>query len=243
MGQSVKSEIKIATSTPNEEIAGLSKKYGIPVYVNEGDHGITQDWNFALSLVSTKYATIAHQDDVYEKEYTEVMLRIVKLSKKPLICFTDYGEIREGVKTERTALLRIKRMMLFPLRNKRMWSSRFARRAALAFGNPVCCPSVMYALNNLERPVFRNYFRCNEDWEAWEKLSRFEGDFVYLPKILMYHRIHGESTTTEVIENGKRITEDYEMFRKFWPKQVAGFLCEIYKRSERFNQLTGNDKT
>ena len=64
LAQTVKTNIIIATSTPNAYISGLAQKYEIPLYINEGESGITQDWNFALSKVTTKYATIAHQDDL-----------------------------------------------------------------------------------------------------------------------------------------------------------------------------------
>ena len=65
MEQTVKSEIFIATSTPNKYIDNIAAKYNLKVYVNEGESGITQDWNFAYSKVQTDYVTIAHQDDKY----------------------------------------------------------------------------------------------------------------------------------------------------------------------------------
>ena len=46
--QTVKSNIIMATSTPNEWIQGLAEKYEIPLYINTGEGGIAQDWNFAL---------------------------------------------------------------------------------------------------------------------------------------------------------------------------------------------------
>lgn len=76
--QTVKTNILIATSTPNSLIGRLSKKYDIPVFVNTGEHGITQDWNFAYAQAQTKYVTIAHQDDVYDKKYAEEMLRYMR---------------------------------------------------------------------------------------------------------------------------------------------------------------------
>ena len=73
--QSVQSDILICTSTPNEYIQNIADKYSIEVRVNEDGfkHGsdIAKDWNFALSQCKTSLATIAHQDDVYKKEYLE----------------------------------------------------------------------------------------------------------------------------------------------------------------------------
>ena len=55
----------MATSTPNEWIQGLAEKYEIPLYINTGEGGIAQDWNFAYRQAKTDYITIAHQDDIY----------------------------------------------------------------------------------------------------------------------------------------------------------------------------------
>ena len=91
--QTVSTNIILATSTPNKYIKGLCDKYHIAMYVNNGEHGITQDWNFAYSRANTKYVTIAHQDDIYEPDYVENLLCYIKKAGKPIIFFTDYGEL------------------------------------------------------------------------------------------------------------------------------------------------------
>ena len=64
--QTIQSPIRMVTSTPCEYIKTMAEKYKIPLYVNEGEGGIAQDWNFAMSQCNAKYVTIAHQDDIYE---------------------------------------------------------------------------------------------------------------------------------------------------------------------------------
>ena len=96
--QTIKSNILIATSTPNDYIKGIADKYTIPYYINKGEGGITQDWNFAYSCAKTKYITIAHQDDIYEKDYLEIVLKHITRAKHPLLFFSDYYEIRDGKK-------------------------------------------------------------------------------------------------------------------------------------------------
>ena len=215
----------------------MAEKYGVSLFVNEGEGGITQDWNFGLSKVKTKLATIAHQDDIYEPEYTSIFLKRLKGSKKPLIVFSDYGEIRNGDKTADVPMLKIKKIMMLPLRVRLFNGSRFVRRRVLSMGDPICCPSVMFAMKNLGLPIFENNYTCAEDWEAWEKISRMKGDFIYVPKPLMYHRIHEESTTTKTLEAGGRIQENYEMFCKFWPKPIARAINKVYTKSEKSNSL------
>ncbi|MCR5214567.1 MAG: glycosyltransferase [Eubacterium sp.] len=236
--QSLESNIIMVTSTPCVYLSDIAEEYRIPLFVNEGEGGITQDWNFGLSLVETKLATIAHQDDVYDEHYTEEFIKALKGSKKPIIIFSDYGEIRNGKKTTDVDMLKIKRLMLKPIIPRIFRGSRFVRRRILSMGDPICCPSVMYAMQNLKQPVFDNHFVCCEDWEAWEKLSRMRGDFIYIPKPLMYHRIHEESTTSKTLEAGGRIEENYEMFCKFWPAPIAKAINKFYTKSEDSNDLS-----
>ena len=235
--QMLKSEIIMVTSTPNEHIKLIADKYDIKLYINEGEGGITQDWNFALSKVKTKYATIAHQDDIYEEEYSLKITEYFEKSKKPLIAFTDYSEIRNGEKIYDVPMLKIKRKMLLPFKVRAWWKSKFIRRRILSLGDPICCPSVAFCLDNIERPIFNNRFRSCEDWEAWEKLSKLEGDYIYIPESLMAHRIHADSATTEILQDKARIEENYIMYCKFWPKFIAKIINKYYTLSEKSNEI------
>lgn len=236
-GQTIASKLLIATSTPNEKIQKLAEKYHIPVYVNEGESGITQDWNFALSHANTKYATVAHQDDIYEPEYTEKILKRMQESKRPLIAFSDYQELRNGEKVHDTTMLKIKRIMLLPLRIKCLKGSKFIRRRVLSLGDPICCPAVTFCLEYLAQPIFQNGFRSCEDWEAWERLSKRKGDFIYLTEPLMCHRIHEDSATTEILGDNARVEENFIMYCKFWPKWIARIINHFYTKSEDSNHL------
>lgn len=237
INQTVKSNIILATSTPNDYIKGLCEKYNIPMYVNTGESGITQDWNFAYSQTNTDYVTIAHQDDIYEKEYVRYLDKYVSGISDTIIFFTDYYEIRNGEKVYDNSLLKIKRIMLFPLRLKIFWKSKFVRRRMLSLGSSICCPSVTFAKNRCPGNVFRHGFRAAEDWEAWERLSRKKGAFVYCREPLTGHRIHGDSETSKIIGDSARQKENYVMFRKFWPAFIAKPLNRLYSKSEKSNDL------
>ena len=238
--QSLSSNILLCTSTPNTYIQSIADKYNITVCVNEegvqNGSDIAKDWNFALSKVTTPLATIAHQDDVYKKDYSKIILEAFNGCKHPLIAFTDYSEIKNGLEVKENKLLKVKRILLSPLKNKKHWNSIFLRRRCLSFGNPICCPAVTYCLTNLKQPIFKSGFKSDLDWEAWEALSKLTGEFAYVPQIGMSHRIHEESTTTAVIEGESgRSKEDYAMFCKFWPKWVSNCIEHFYKESEKQN--------
>lgn len=238
MKQTVKSNIILVTSTPNQYIEDISKKYELPYFINTGEKGITQDWNFAYKMANNKFITIAHQDDIYQKEYTETVMNELKRVKKPLIFFSDYFEIRDGKHVEKNRLLFIKRLMLIPLRIKLCQRSIWVRRRILSLGTPICCPSVTFASEYLPKEVFKHNFRACEDWEAWEMLSKIKGQFVYSTKLLMGHRIHEESETSSIIGDNMRSNEEYVMFCKFWPKSIAKVLGKVYAKSQQSNDLT-----
>lgn len=235
--QTVNSSIIITTSTPNSFISGIADQYDIPLYVSQKKGGIAEDWNFGYAMADADVVTIAHQDDIYENDYVELILNGMKKIKCPLIIFTDYGEIREGDKIKKTGLLRLKRLMLLPLRVGLFQKSKFVRRRILSFGSPISCPTVSYYKHNLPEKLFEPGFRSDLDWQAWEKLSLLKGSFIYVPVIGMYHRIHRDSETTKILKENKRCEEDYQMFCKFWPRWLACLLKKIYQYSERFNHV------
>lgn len=234
--QTVRSNIFITTSTPNKYIGDIADKHGIDIIVDHGQGGITHDWNFGLSKVKTRYATVAHQDDIYEPEYAEKIIKEMAKSDNSIIAFSDYSELRNGEKIHDTTMLKIKRIMLLPLRIKAFWKSKFIRRV-LSMGDPICCPAVTFDLENVKRPIFADGFRSCEDWEAWEKLSRLKGKFIYINGPLMCHRIHEESATTAIIHDNARVQENCIMYCKFWPKPIAKLINHFYTKSEKSNEI------
>lgn len=235
LSQTVKSEIVIATSTPNEHIYSLGNKYNIPVHINTGVAGIAGDWNFAYSLAKTKYVTLAHQDDTYEPEYVEKILEKMEKTKKPIIGFTEYFEIRNGEKVYKNKLLKVKKILNFPFRIFK--KSRFIRRRILSFGCPICCPAVTYHIENCNNLKFDTNFQNSCDWDAWERISKYKGEFIYVKKALMGHRIHRESTTTEMIQNSRRSQEELIMFKRFWPNWIAKRIAKAFAKSTASNDV------
>lgn len=237
--QSEKSNIKLATSTPNKYIEDLCDKYNIRMYVNKGEKGIAGDWNFAYSCSDANYVTIAHQDDVYKENYWEIIKEYFARYPHALIAFSDYSELIRGTFKDDGFNLKLKRILLRKLRNPSKAYKEKNKRSALKFGNAICCPAVTYSRRALENyePLFKTRFRSNVDWETWERISKAKGEFLYCNQILMAHRIHDESETSAVIGDNLRGKEDYEMFLKFWNKPIAKTLTKIYSLSEIENNV------
>lgn len=236
LDQTIKTNVLIATTTPNNYIKNIAKKYKIKII--EGEHTtIGGDFDFALNCADTPLVTIAHQDDIYEKEYTENIIKEYNKNKKSIIIFSDYYEIRNNKKTLKNTNLTIKRILLFPLRLKKLSNLKFIKRIVLSFGDPICCPSVTFVKESCPKEVFNCDFKCNVDWYAWEKLSKQNGKFIYIPKKIMGHRIDESTTTTDIIKQGIRTQEDLVMFKKFWPEKIARLINKFYSNSEKSNNV------
>jgi len=224
------------TSTPNQYINKISRQYEIPLYINK-EGGIVQDWNYAYRKADTPYVTITHQDDIYYPCYREHLLGVVTKEDMALLYFTDYLEIRNEKKVISNKLLRMKRAMLMPLRIKRLWYSKFVRRRILSLGSPICCPAVTFVKKNIPGEPFRVGFRADEDWDAWERISKLDGGFIYDTRQNVAHRIHAQSETSNILHDNARANEDFQMFCRFWPVFIAKKLTKLYSTSEKSNVL------
>ena len=237
LNQKYKSKVIIATSTPNKYINKIAKKYKLEIIVNDNPNGIGGDFDFAISCGKTTLVTIAHQDDIYEYEYSFEIVKKYEKNKNSMIIFPDYYEIKNDSNEYTNINLKIKRILLFPLRFNILNGRKFWKRRSLSLGCSICCPSVTFVKNKVNLPLFNYNFKCDIDWHAWETLSKKDGKFSFINKCLMGHRVHEESTTTEIINDNIRTKEDLEMFKRFWPNFIAKFINKFYVRSEKNNNV------
>ncbi|RBW63006.1 glycosyltransferase family 2 protein [Tenacibaculum sp. E3R01] len=238
--QSIESNIIITTSTPTKNTRRIADKYNLEYYAYEGDKkGIGNDWNFALSNVRTQYATIAHQDDIYERSFTETVLNKIKHIKKPLLIFTDYYDLVNEKKRKSSLNYKIKKTLLFPFLVKNSHSWFIIKKGILLLGDPICCPSVTLNLKDIENShkIFSPNYMCALDWIAWLKIARQKGSFIFINKKLIQHRIHDESETTASLNSGVRQKEEYLIFKKIWGPFIAKILGKIYAVGHKDNQI------
>lgn len=235
LNQTIKSNIIISTSTPNEFIQSIADKYKLPLYINKGESGIGQDWNFGVNQVKTDYVTVVHQDDIYKTTYLEEIVKKIEKGKDFVIAFTDYREIKNGEEIPLTKNLKIKKLLLFPLRFAK--KSKFFKRRALCFGSAICCPSVTINKKITGKNPYKTELKCDLDWDTWDKMSTYKSRFLYIPKELMQHRIHEDSETTNLIENNIRLEEDLLMLERYWPKPIAKFIMKFYSKAIKTNKI------
>lgn len=226
--QTIKSEIIISTSTPNDYIYGLAEKYRIKLFVKDGKSDIQEDWNYACNITDAEWVTVAHQDDYYNKNYAEKIIEAIKRNPDGIIAFTDYRPIHNNqVYMDINCFFRW--LFRLPMKSKILSNINFFKKYFLAFGNAICCPSVTYNKKKINGDIFTSKLKFSLDWDTYVKLSYVKGRFIYVDKPLTYYRIHKDATTTEFVENNTREYEDMYMFRQFWPEFICKILIKVYK--------------
>ena len=236
LNQNCKSKVLIATTTPNKYINEIASKYDLDVIT--GKHtSIGGDFDFALRCGKTKLVTIAHQDDLYDSNYTDEIIKAYNKNTNSLIIFSDYYEIRNNKKVYSNINLKIKRFLLLSLKVKKISGLRFVKRNSIRFGNSICCPAVTFVKKNVPDKIFECDLTCNIDWYGWERLSKLDGKFIFVNKKIMGHRVDETTTTTEIINSGIRTKEDLYMFKKFWPTFIAKLINKGYSKAEKSNDL------
>jgi len=236
--QTATTQILLSTSTPSLFLEKVSQEYGIPLRVNTGDRGLAADWSFGLRQAETKYVTLAHQDDLYEPRYVELMVKRAEERRDTLITFSNYDELLNNRRLSTTLNLRIKRVLCaLSYLHQCHVSSTFRKKLLLAFGSPIPCPSVMYNREMLSDFSFSTEFSINADWDAWLRIAGKPGTISYVREALLVHRIHEESETSSGIGDRRRATEDLRLFETIWPKPIARAIARVYELSYHGNSV------
>ena len=87
-------EIICCTSTPSHYIEETVWKYGIPLHVRDGESNIQDDWNFAYETAKGDLVTLAHQDDMYHKDYETALQKRAGEYPDMTVFFTDYATVK-----------------------------------------------------------------------------------------------------------------------------------------------------
>lgn len=235
VSQTVKPNILISTSTPNEHIRGIAEKYGIEVKVNL-DGGQIKDYNFAIGQCRTPLGMLVHQDDILGPHYIQRCLEALNKAANPIIVCTNYLEMHNDiVDTKPSVIIRIKRILIWPLRIKALRGTILGKRLCMLIGNPITHPTVMCVMARMPEVCFREKYKASMDWDLWERLSRQKGEFVYVKNVLLYHRMNGENQTAKLLKTtDARYEDEYEIFCRFWPKAVARLLMKFYSKAGKY---------
>lgn len=233
----VTSTVIVATSTPSTFIDKIAMKHGVPVRTNPAGGSIAADWSFGYSIAQSRWLTLAHQDDAYAPEYLATLSQLVAARDDVLIAFAGFIEHTYGVARPTSVNHRIKRALSeTTFLGRRFVSAPSAKRRMFLFGNPICCPTVLFNRERIGVLRFDETLHSNLDWAAWLALAERDGAFAYCRRALVWRQVHRDSATTALIQDSRRPHEDRRMFRQLWPAPVADAIAKVYRLSHRANE-------
>jgi len=229
--QTVPSKIILCTSTPSPFLTSMAHKYSLPLLVREGESDIREDWNFAYAQADTRLVTIAHQDDMYHRDYVKCLQGFRKRYPDMAVFMSDCAIIKNGRVQRPGTVQLVKRLLRLPLRMHAFADRTWVKRAALMLGNPVICPSCAYDKKLLGEPLFTSAFKFALDWDTMWRLAGLRGRFICVEYPLIGYRIHEAATTKKCIENNRRSEEEAAMYAKIWPESMVKLLMHFYKKA------------
>lgn len=231
--QTVKSDIIICTSTPCAHIEAIASKYGLPLYVRDGESSLMDDWNFAVEKAVTEtkaqFVTVAHQDDIYEQNYAKVLQIVYRRYPDLTLFCSAYRNIDSEGRLMKLGSEKIKKILRNGLRLRKLAHTRFIKRSALIWGNAICCPSCAYNIEKIGLPLFKYDRHFVTDWLNLLDIAELEGRFICSERELVDHRIHDGAATKRCIEDNSREKEEYEVFKRVWPRPLAWLLMRFYR--------------
>jgi glycosyltransferase involved in cell wall biosynthesis len=227
--QSMRSSICISTSTPSAYIARVAREYDVEVMINPRREGIAADWNFAFNAVGARWITLAHQDDVYYPRFLERTLELFDRSRTGSLCFTGYAEIDDEGRPKSSKISKVKHLIQLTALGSEEPIQGWRLRMMLAFGNTLPCSSVTYDRDRLGQFKFSDHYASNLDWDAWLRLATRGDVFLYTHERLIGRRHNPLTETSRLIKDGRRRTEDIDMFRRIWPRPMSDVIAQAYR--------------
>lgn len=228
--QTIKSKIIIVTSTPSVFIENIAKKFQIEVKINLRPNGIAGDWNFALHEAPTNWVTLAHQDDIYHPSFASTTINALNKQPNLSLHFTNASEKSFNNTTKRFTLNTfVKSILLIPFSIQNPLESSILKKMVLAFGNPICCPTVTYNKTVLKQFSFRENYSYVLDWMAWIDIFKLNAPVAYNKAHLLTHRIHEASATVGELKKGVSKKEETLVLEKFWGKTLTKIIYFFYQ--------------
>ena len=229
--QSYPTKTIVCTSTPSPMIEGLAKKYHLPLFIREGKSDILADWNFAYQMADARFVTIAHQDDIYRKNYVKTLVSYAKRFSDITLFTTDSITVK-GKKPIPVERLRIvKKLLRIPLRVPYWNHVSFIKKSVFRFGNSICCPACTYNKERSGEVLFTSYCKFALDWEHGIDMAEKPGRFICVEEPLVFHRIHQDAATSVCMQDSRRYQEELQIFKRLWPEKIAECFMKFYQKA------------
>jgi hypothetical protein len=228
--QTLTCTIVISTSTSSDYICKIASEFNIPLRINDNGGTISKDWNFALRCAEAdNIVVLAHQDDIYDREYASKCTKFFSNYPDCSIVFTNCYEMIDDRLTRTNMRELVKRALRnIAFLNHEIIHTPAAIKRLLGFGCPIPCPSVAFNLSKMPDFCFSSEYSINLDWDAWFQIGFSGGKIGFIRSPLLTHRLHDSSETNKGLIDQRRQKEDLKIFERLWSPIVARTIQIIY---------------
>lgn len=176
-------ELVIAYQSSNDGSLALLEDYQrrdarVRLLINPGS-GITSNFNFAISHCRGDYIFISDQDDVWLAEKRARCVKVLKDSGAQLVIHNAVHTDAELKPQEKTFF------EIYPIGPGKWKNIKKPRMSG-------CCMAFTKAFQKRVLPLPEIY--GYDQWIA--VLAEFSGKIVYLDDVLLFHRLHGDNSTS-----------------------------------------------
>lgn len=174
--------------------------------------GIPSNWNFALSLVSTRYAVVLHADDELERNYVASMVTLMNEHADASIGYCRVRVIDEHENSARS-LVDFGKTLIRPLsigRSILLTEGESGMRTLLR-GDWIYCPTICFRRNSLPQNIFDNRWKFVPDYEFLLRLLLDGRQIVGTSRRLYRYRRHPYSQTSILTKNLHRFFEEFQL--------------------------------
>ena len=177
----------------------------IEIHRNDAPFGIGANWNRCAELGGPPFVCLAHQDDVYERDYLARMLAALRARPDAGIAHCR----ATAVDGDGAPIVSPAEAFKAHFWRHQPGEDRAAHYARLWRGNFVCCPSVLYRTDVL-RAVgpFRTDLRFALDWEWWFRLLRTGFGIADVDATLLHYRRHDAAASIRASADRSRFAEE-----------------------------------
>ena len=182
--------------------------------------------------MNSELITIAHQDDIYDRNYTKEILNKYKKNKDATIIFTDNYEINNDRKVVKSKKLFREKYYLYPLKHKFFQDKKYFKLRSVKKEKFICTSSITFIKKNNKEKIFPENLLYDNDWQGLIDLAKEKTKFVFLNKKLVGYRVSNKKICQKKIEEDKEILSS--LYSKWYYEKV------IMKKDKKIVQKEEN---
>lgn len=222
-------ELIIVDDVSTDNSIELVKKYDDPrikLFVNKINVHTSGTVNRAINLSKGEIIAVLHSDDKYEPDFFEEIIKAYNKYPDKKVFVTGVYNYHSDINTLKS---------WYPYKTEGVQNKLQALiKLTLAnnIGNGVNVALHRSCLENTG--LFSTKFKYLADYDMWWRLSE-KYDFVYIPKLLGYYRIHDSNTTHSIIKDLTFYKEGIEVYKEnLFKSKIIDYT--IYKKIKFLSQ-------